>query len=275
MKIIVVGAGIAGSSLTRLARAKGHEVTLFSAVPPNSLAGVCILRRAYHSVPAERVWFDRSVELYQNWAIPVKKGGYVTSYSRPGEPQRYDGDWRMVNPAHPLLPEDVQGTAIPIGGNAVVTAGEQRYEADAVVLATAGFGSDAARTFGGTWVNTDPNALRDVIHVHHWAPYKTITAGVVGGQARLGSSSAKTAEQARLRGHDMMFKAVELGWTTWDGWRLMLGTRWKSDRLFGREGKLWRLGGFHRTGYALAPAVAEELLWCLERAESKSKGGQG
>ncbi len=80
MKIVVVGAGIAGSSLTRLARSAGHEVTLIGNEPPHSLAGMCILRRGYHAgKDVELNWFHRSLDLYEHWGIPVLTGGLVSS----------------------------------------------------------------------------------------------------------------------------------------------------------------------------------------------------
>jgi hypothetical protein len=264
VRIVVVGAGIAGSSLARLARGRGHQVTLIGGVePPHSLAGMCILRRGYHAGrDVELKWFHRSLDLYEAWRVPVLSGGLVSSYRRPGGDLRVDPDWRMVDPAAALLKPDIVRSVGQVTGRSA-----SDIQGDAVVLAT-GHGEDGAYSYGGTWVNRDPLALlidERAVRVHHMAPYKTLCAGVVGGRARLGSSSAADPDAAAEQAGKMLNLAHELGIADPGGWTLETGRRYNGKRLIRRRPDgAWELSGFHRTGYAQAPAAAEALLNMIE-----------
>lgn len=267
MRIVVVGAGIAGSSLTRLARAAGHEVTLVSGeYPPHSLAGMCILRRGYHvGKVIELRWFDRSLKLYEAWGVPVLTGGLVSSYRRPGADLRVDPDWRMVDPAAALLDPDIICDVTGPDDDLVVS-----LNADHVVMAT-GRGEGGAYSYGCTWVNCDPERLRidpRAVRVHHMAPYKTLCAGVVAGHARMGSSSAVNPKAAQEQAWKMMDLAREIGFASPVGWELTTGRRYNGKRIIRHHpAGTWELSGFHRTGYAQAPAAAEVLLKVMQDSD--------
>lgn len=270
MNIIVVGAGIAGSWLTRLARDAGHKVTLISSAPPASLAATAILRRGYHAKDPDdlRSW-DRSMELYRRSGFTFTSGATVTNYRLPGS--RTDKDWRMIDPAAPLVQPDLNTAVSEIWGKKVLLISGRELEADAVVRAVGASGSYAERfasvSYGVTWYNRDPAALGAGLRIHHMAPYKTIAAGAVGGVGRLGSSSASTPEKATEQAVKMLELAVQLGITpSKDGWTPILGHRLKLvDPRIPRVEKVapwgfWEMRGYHRTGYALTPADAESLL---------------
>jgi hypothetical protein len=118
-------------------------------------------------------------------------------------------------------------------------------------------------SYGVTWV-APPDALADgELRIHHMAPYKVVAAGVTGGTARLGSSSAKGLALATTQAKKMLATAVELGWTADEaGWEPVTGIRSSAapDPYVQRTGQTsWRFGGFHRIGYAVAPVQAEAL----------------
>lgn len=272
MNIIVVGAGIAGSWFTRLAREAGHKVTLISAGIPDSIAATAVLRRGYHAKNHDdQLSWDRSMQLYERFGFGFTAGATVTNYRVPGE--RFDKDWRLLDPAGPLVSPDLNASVRDVRRNSVTLRDDlHNMTADFVVKATgASFGDYTGnfgrRSYGVTWTNRDTSMLGAGLRIHHFAPYKTIAAGVAGGVARLGSSSAASPEKATEQAVKMLDLAVRLGITpSRDGWTPILGSRLKlTDARTPRTGKVfpygfWEMRGYHRTGYAMAPADAESLL---------------
>lgn len=279
MRLIVVGAGIGGSAFTRIARERGHEVTLIAGVDaPHSLAATAVLRRAYHSTKmtfaafAPDAWtWDGSMKFYQDWGIPIVSGAQVTSYRTPDAGPHFDKDWHLIDPAAPLLRPDVHGGVVDVPtGPAVQLADGRQYEADAVIL-TPGHGPlspPGKVTHGVTWVHPDPGVLLypEGLQVHHWAPYKSIVAGPVGGTARLGSSSASNAVAAYAQARHLLATAWDIGMVnSVKGWRAQSGVRLQTREHVHHVGnRVYWFGGFHRTGYALAPSLAHQLITCME-----------
>jgi hypothetical protein len=271
VRLIVVGAGIGGSALARVARARGHEVTLIAQPDnPHSLAATAVLRRAYHK--GEEAWtWDGSLKFYQDWGIPLVSGGQVTNYRTPDAPPRLDKDWHLIDPVAPLVRPDVHGhvPSVPTGPTVSLSDGRS-FDGDVVVL-TPGHGPLSPSghvTFGVTWAHPDPGVLthQEGVRVHHWAPYKSIVAGTVAGSARLGSSSASTAKAAYEQAQNLLALSWDIGMiNSVKGWTAQAGIRLQTrehhhhvaDRVF------W-FGGFHRTGYALAPSLAHQLITILE-----------
>lgn len=277
MKLVVVGCGIGGSMVARLARERGHEVTVISdGKPPDSLAATAVLREAYHAGKPEQVAaLKYAVQLYEDWGAELRRGGEVATYRHPEAAPRADGDWLLLDPASVLMQPDVKAKVLTCGPHAAWTGGEDddAVRGDAVVIAT-GAGEqflpeNASVTWGLTWTHVG-SALKDPdrVRVFQYAPYRTLIAGVTGVHARVGSSSAKTKDKAVEQGRMMLKQAWELGWlTTPSGWTRVLGARLKTDALWWKEESgAWHLGGFHRTGYALAPAAARDLLEEIEKA---------
>lgn len=252
MSAVVVGAGIAGSSLAVALRETGTAVTVISdpMVPPDSLAGAVVLRRAWHKGD-ERALFDRSMQLYARRGIEVVRGAEVTSYQRPGQSGRPDKDWGLVHPRDPLVPADLERRVSRSAAESLAST----LGADRVFWCPGVYVSGVSGvTWGVTWVHRDPAVLAQTraLTVHHLAPYKTIVAGVVGGQVRLGSSSAASVPKAAQQGEAILNAMREAGLiNTLLGWSPILGRRCTFN---GSD-----LGGLHRTGYALAPAMAERL----------------
>lgn len=240
--VLIQGSGIAGSCLYRALAGRGLTVAIEDPHPERaaSRAALALLRSAW--TPE----VSRALAAYAAWGVPTRSGATVTNYRTPGK-QSFQRDWHLVDPSAPLVPAEKPGA----------------YTARVAVDCTGTRTFSQGITLGVTWV-AEPDALADTeLRVHHAAPYKVIAAGVTGGTARLGSSSAKSESLARTQADVMLDKAVELGWTPDRGlWRPILGVR--SNAAPGptceRTGqRSWRFGGFHRVGYATAPVQAPLL----------------
>jgi hypothetical protein len=277
-ELIVVGAGIAGSCVARLARERGWDVTVVAGEGrPDSLAATAVLRRGYHAGRADELeaW-DYALSVYAGWGVRMKRGGVVSSYRRPlGEPVP-DSDWLLLDPAEPLVRADVVREVLSVHGSRVwfgrgdgLVAGGGAGAVVAACGAQGALAPSGALTWGVTWLAA-PDALGvpDAVRVYQYAPYRTIVAGVAGGRARVGSSSSVSEEGAAAQARKMLGVAWDLGWlTTREGWEMRVGMRVKTDDHWRRnENGVWEIGGFHRTGYALAPMAAREVLDDIEKS---------
>jgi hypothetical protein len=278
-ELIVVGAGIAGSCVARMARERGWGVTVVAdGGRPDSLAATAVLRRGYHAGRSgELEAWDYAVGVYAEWGVRMKRGGAVASYRRPLGGEVEDRDWLLLDPAEPLVKADVTREVLSAhGGRVWFGRGDGLAAAGggaggAVVVAAGARGALApsgAVTWGVTWLHA-PDALRAAsdVRVYQYAPYRTIVGGVAGGRARVGSSSSVSEEGAVAQARKMLGVAWDLGWlTTQDGWEMRVGMRVKTDSTWRRaEDGHWEIGGFHRTGYALAPMAAKDVLDDIEK----------
>jgi hypothetical protein len=275
--IAVVGAGIAGSSLARVLRERGHQVTVVAAPgDPHSLAATAVLRRAWHQ-GGERQLFDASMAAYARWGVHVEHGALVTSWARPGEEPRRERDWAAIDPAAPMVAPDAAGYVTAVTGTRVELDGGPVIGADAVaVCAGAGPLSPPGKiTWGITWTHPDPAAALPAgpagLRVHHLAPYKTLFAGRFARagvrSARLGSSSGPHLGAARRGAEDQLGRAIQLGIArTAAGWRPVAGARHHGGPALSRRAGVWYLAGLARTGYALAPGRAGQLAGRIEQA---------
>jgi hypothetical protein len=265
MRVIVVGAGIAGCSVVRACHRRGFEtVHISDGNAPSSLAATAVLRRGYHTkTPRDARLWDRSMEMYKAWGVEMLEGADVSSYQRQGV--KRDKDWRMLDPAAPLFTSGVEkGILSRCSRNEVSLADGRVIKGDKVVVAVGSSHGDGKITHGVTWVASPRRLAQPSLRVHYIAPYKTLTAGVVGGRARLGSSSSTTVEGAREQAKKMLDIANDLGITAGDSsgpWRPVYGQRIQTEpRAFQHSRGHYVLTGYHRTGYALAPAEAEEMV---------------
>ncbi len=264
MRVVVVGAGIAGCSVVRACWAKGYSVTHISdGQAASSLAATAVLRRGYHVKNRRDVeLWDRSIELYRQWGTHMREGALVSSYRTTGV--KLDKDWRMLDPVEPLFDiatVAIKGIVVANNGQKVTLRDGQSFGGDKVVMAIGSSTGKGKITHGVTWVAHKSALSTNELRVHHMAPYKTLTAGVVGGCARLGSSSATTPEAAREQAHKMLRLAEELGIAVKNGWTPTYGQRIQTEpRAFQHPDGHYVLTGYHRTGYALAPAEAEEMV---------------
>jgi hypothetical protein len=265
--IIVVGEGIAGSSLVRHLDERGIEYEHVADDPPASGAAVALLRRAYHHGD-QLALFDRSLELLKKWHVPVHSGGLVTNYRTPDREPRREDDWHVVPPLAPLVHAPVRGRVIPEAHGVMIEHGPtcEFRAADRVLWATGASIDPTGVSYGVTWVHKRPDVLNRVgdIRLHHFAPYKTIVAAFVNGEARLGSSSARTPGGATEQARKMLQAAYDVGMiNTLTGWVAEMGVRCKGSGIDLARSIHTYVGGFHRTGYAMAPAMTERLVEAL------------
>lgn len=243
VQVVILGAGIGGSCLARTLAERGVEHVVVDPAPERaaSRAALALLRSTWAPGTAQ------ALATYAAWGVPSRSGATVTSYRTPGA-EKWQRDWHLVDPSAPLV-ESRRELGNVTGSVTVDCTGTRTFT--------------VGKTYGVTWV-AEPDALADTeLRVHHLAPYKVLAAGVTGGTARLGSSSARDLAGARRQADAMLDKAVELGWTpSRTAWRAVEGVRSHAeDRPYAERTAIreWRFGGFHRIGYAVAPIEAVRL----------------
>lgn len=267
MNVVVVGAGIAGSSLVRALEARGERPVLIGTQWCESLAALALLRRAYHS-DGQLPLFDRSVELYARWGVPIRWGAQVTNYRYPDRAARWDQDWGVIEPALPLRTPDRHGTVYRTPRGILIGTEDRVHKADLVLWAGGAAHEGTGITYGTTWIHDSLSVVPShLTRVHHIAPYKSLAVAPFSGGVRLGSSSAATEAKALEQGRAMLQVAYDRGLiNTLAGWKAVTGRRCKGTLAV--DGGIHHVfAGFHRTGYALVPALAEQFV--TERLEKR------
>jgi glycine/D-amino acid oxidase-like deaminating enzyme len=271
MKLVVIGAGIAGSSATRIARAKGWEVSLIDHAPEQaaSRSALATIRPTWFA-KSERTDLERSWEWYSAWGAAGSRKAYVSNWRN--EEIKSQKDWWLVDPLVPLIKPDITERVIGIDCTSVELSSGSQIEADAILNCSGGYGEDLAREVtlfaGVTWISFDAELDYSPYRVHHLRPYKSLSAAQINGVTRVGSSIATTAEKAIQDGKEMLEQAHALGIiTNTANWEMSLGWRAK-----GAGGKpiYPKLGernayfsGLARSGYGLSPAIAEKWIESL------------
>lgn len=264
--LAVVGAGIAGSALTRMAREQGLKVTLIAdpSRPPASHCAICVLRRSWRSKD-ERPDFDFTHGWYEAHGWVVTKQAVVMNKKRQTALQN---DWSLVDPHGPLLRPDETRRVTP----------EQALEsADRVVFATAFNGPfPADPLYGATAIL--PVAAMDKGHplrAAHLGPYQCVQIARVGGSVRVGSSKGKTREAAIERCQKLVMAAADrkiIDPSYASQAEYLVGVRAvhrkpNGDKHWMRMSpNVWWMGGFARVGYSLAPSVARDVFKDLTSA---------
>lgn len=255
--LIVVGAGLAGSWLARVARDRGVEVTLVGDEEEPPTAAAVGLLRPTHLPEADRGLLPKSLKAWSNHGIAVHSGAQVTRWDRPG--RKYQEDWYVVDPTRACLTPDVRGRAAPLGPGRIAV---EDVELSGTVVWCDG-GGTGRRTYGVTWVHPDPRALKHPLACHHLAPYKVLAGASFPTGCRLGSSSTSDPGSARTAGLKMLAAAVDAGLTdSMDGWYPVFGTRLQRPQTLTTDGPFdaFRWSGFHRTGFGVVPAMAGRVL---------------
>lgn len=258
--LIIVGAGICGSTAATHARALGATVLHLAAEEdPHSLAAVALLRAAWlpdHARPA------LAATLNSYGPAHTAAGALVTNYRTPRRPPARQHDWHLINPPAPLTAPDLRTTATRAHGRTLHTHDGTYTAAHALLLATGAtspLSPPGTTTWGVTWVGpADALTRPDTLRIHHWAPYKTLAAGPTAGTARVGASSAPTPRDALNKAHDLMRLATDTGLVADpNAFTPHLGARLRTPYTLTRPapGQYW-IGGHHRDGYALGPADA-------------------
>jgi hypothetical protein len=253
VRVIVIGAGIAGSAMGRALRDRGADVTIVAAGCGQARAAIALTRSTW--LPREqRSLLLPALAAYRAAGAPMACGAWVTSFDRQG---LHQDDWWALDPLALLVPADVVGAAVGAGQGQVIVGG-QELVGDRVVWATAD-PSWGKVTYGVTWRHPDPAALAfSGLRVDRMAPYRTMAGVAWGHGARIGSSNAAGLDTARRQAQRMLARAESLGWLArGDGWEPIEGRRVLAPMALERiSGGAYRWGGFHRSGYVLAPALA-------------------
>lgn len=258
MRLLIVGAGIAGSALARLARASGHHVTVLADPdkPRASEAAVCVLRPE---------WFAGDLRYAAQWTLTwyqqqgwLAAGSTVAHTYRSDRVLRRSGYW-TIDPALPLVEPDELGEWN--GG---------RRGVDATVLCRGAAGSDLPwkRLAGATLIAARPGPVG--LASLEERPRFTTFAFSTGTELRFGSSSAADPDVAveRLLASEQRARAVGIlpagPARRITGLRLMPPTVAETGRPRRLAEGLWAMEGFGRVGYSLAPFLASRLLRQIE-----------
>jgi hypothetical protein len=257
--LTVVGAGVAGSALTRIAKERGHHVRLVADdTAYASHVALAIVRPSYASKdPNGRLACEFSLEEYRKAGCQIVEGAEVSTWMR--TTPKLEKDWWSVDPLGYLLEPDEYDHV------------ERDWvdpNTEFTIHATGHALDEGSRTFGYTWMSLDPGALSfRGLRVYHFAPYRTVDGVSYDRGCRLGSSVARTKEAARAQAHKQFEIARRLGWIVSDDWLVYGGERGYRENVAQREAeRRWSLGGFHRSGWSLAPFYAARVIEEVERA---------
>lgn len=250
--LVVVGAGIGGSVLTRMAREQGIDVELWDHWPEesSSRAALAMLRKTWH-------WdTDEALLWYDSIGALDKPRVFVT------DDPRKDGRWGKgfyrVDPRKVLLAPDRERRWKP--GTAAGTVAT-------VVSHQACSPGILPDSYGVTWVSKSARVPEGDIRLHYTAPYRGIFAVQGDGECLVGSSASSTAELALSKGQEMLEAAIEHGLVTdASDWQRREGVRYQSSPPELRSDAVWDLGGFARLGFTLAPTRCKLLLEELRRS---------
>jgi hypothetical protein len=271
MKILVAGAGIAGSCAAHVLRDAGHDVVLADPAPDTaaSRCAFALTRIAWWS-GAPKIRVVRSLNWYQ------ARGHIVTSSATVHDVRRQrttiQGDHYLISPTGPLVPRDL---AASVGwwderadGVLVDFRHWIREQYDALVVAagpaSAGLLSWPADgcSYGG--IHTAPgNLLTDggQLALLRRTDRLSYTAAFVAGETRIGASRCSSPEQAHRVADGIRDRLLSEGLVKGADWAYRSGTRYAtaSPGAVRISRRVWSLTGLARSGYALAPAAALDI----------------
>lgn len=271
MKILIAGAGIAGSVLARMLRERDHDVTVTDP-RPHTAASRCAfayLRTAWWQGP-EREEVRRAVDWYEERGWVLTRDGWVTDVRR-GRDFR-QSDHVLIDPRAPLVKADLSMrlNRYMDGPGGVLTTLGDGVQTDATHLVLAcGAGMD--RWSSGTPVHggiyeCDDYRMITPLKLLRVTDRLTYTAADDGTVTRVGASKARTPEAARERAGRILDRMMDAGIVTCTRpWTYRAGTRW--EHLGGSSGggrqiseHVWSFTGFARSGYARVPGAARKLI---------------
>jgi len=267
MKLIVIGAGIAGSSATRIARDKGWDVTLIDHAPEQSASrsALATIRPTWFD-KAERADLEKSWDWYSKWGAAGTREAHVSNWkNREVKAQK---DWWLVDPILPLVKPDLTERVVGIY-KTFVTTPTKEIAADAILNCTGAYGADLARDVslfaGVTWISHDAQLDYSPYRVHHLRPYKSLSAAQINGVTRVGSSISASADKAIQEAEELLEQAHLLGIVQAGAtWEMSLGWRAKGKGGIPIYPELGQrnayFSGLARSGYGLSPAIAEKWI---------------
>lgn len=246
---MILGRGIAGCCAYQAACELGLNAEIVGDHPEASSAALAVLSGPFAAMAAH--W-------YRERGYPVKLGALYSTYRKPQArmaPSQY-----CVDPAPILeLGRRAAGSqlALELDGNI----GGNDFTADvAIPTLDCRARDDGGRvSYGATWYHRDPAALASPeLRIHVLRPYHEVHAVAWSSGARIGSSTGASPAAARKDAQAMMEYAIRARWVDRaDGWSLLEGRRVRQAWPVKRLGNgCVRFGGFHRSGYTIAPMLA-------------------
>lgn len=275
MKILIAGAGIAGSVLARMLLERDHTVTVLDARPYRaaSRCAFAYLRTAWWT-GEERKQVRSAVDWYE------QRGWVITRQAEVHDLRRdrvvTQADHVLIDPHAPLLKPDIAMdlTRYSDGpGGVLVSAGDGvALDADALVLAC-GAGMDrwysGTPTYGGIF-EAPGRCMSGDLRLLRVTDRMTYTAAAGERITRVGASRARTPEAAKARAEAILKRMLDANIIdTPAPWTYRAGTRWSN--LAGPGGgarisqSVWAFTGFARSGYATVPTAARDLVRELEK----------
>jgi len=269
--LAIVGAGIAGSTLKRLASEAGRDVVLIDGQQQKaaSRAALCVLRRSWQTGEQRRRlewtmrWYADNGWISATEAIVTQTNGNTIAQK----------DWTLIDPLAPLIEPDIASHVVRIDhdSNTVFTAAGETVRAGTIIVCAGPDSSklsaphDKDRSLWGHTAVAQGSWIGCPIRVCHIGPYRSIIAVESHGTTRLGSSKHQDRHRSLEAIHKMIDEATKRGMVPADApWEILEGERAVHPADTGaprRTGeRSWRLSGFARCGYSLAPARASELL---------------
>jgi hypothetical protein len=257
-RLLIVGAGLSGSSAKLIGEELGWQTTLIDESPKSSAS-----RAALATI--RPTWFDKkgranaenSWKWYQKWDAAITRSAVVSSYKNP-ETKKMQEDWWLVDPWVMLQEPDYIQTVAKTEGTNLYLENEAKLNGEAILLAKGSKDYRFKPMFGATLISRNAEMLHPPLQVHHLRPYHSMMISISKGVTRLGSSISANEEKAIDEVYRMLAKAIELGFVKPDAdWELVTGTRSKSENnqpVFPELGNpVGEINGLHRSGYALAP----------------------
>lgn len=270
-ELIIVGAGIAGSSAARIAKELGITYTLIDA-DQTQAASHCAL------ATIRPTWFDadtrtsveRSWKWYESWGVTITKEAHVSSWRRL-EP-KLQKDWWLLDPRKCFEPPTIQAKVTKIEETSVTLESGEILKAEAVLNCVGALDkslqSDWEPLYGATLVSRDVEMDLPPLRVHQIRPFHVLTVGHLGDEVRLGSSVSRNVTDAVEEAHKMLILAIQNGIVRGEAtWETITGIRARrkgNQPILPKAGeRSATLGALARSGYAIAPDAAHQWLLSL------------
>lgn len=278
MKILVAGAGIAGSVFTRMARERGHEVVLTDAQPHRaaSRCAYAYLRTAWFKGDDKRR-VREALDWYETRGWLITRQADVWD-ARPGRPFRTQDDHVLISPRGPLVKadgswevtgyrEDPGGVVTSLGSEGLAVAASHLVLACGAGMTSYTYGTPS---YGGVF-ECDTYPLARPLKVYRITDRLSHVVAYDGSVTRTAASKGRTPEEARARSEKILELMMDRGMVTATRrWTYRPGARWSwfdgSPAALPLSPHVWALTGFARNGYALVPSYARNLLDKLEEA---------